>query len=581
MQRLNGIVVSEGLARGEVLVVGAVDPIVKERRISKADQKKEIARFEKALTATRRDINELKEQTRAVLGDASEIIQTYLAYLGDDSYLLDPIRELILVDRLDAAAAVARRFDAVADELRPLPEPLPSRIPDLQDIKRRMIGNLHGRKVTSSLERLPKRVILVADDLAPTMTATLDREKVLAIVTDRGGPASHTAILARHLGIPALVGLGSLMKIVETGDQILVDGLNGAVVLHPDEATVAEFESRKRRLTRGPRQGHSLASGVRTSDGEEIELVGNIDSGEGAKELRDLGVRGVGLFRTEYLYLGREDAPDESLQTQHYARLLRDMAPYPVCIRTMDFGADKWDHRVGAGHEPNPFLGMRAIRLSFAHENVFRAQLRAILRAASSGKAKIMFPMITDAAEFRRARAVVDDEISKLALTGVNVKSDIPVGAMVEVPAAALTSDALLEVADFISLGSNDLTQYTLAVDRTNPLVASLYLPHHPAVLRLIKIAADAARRSRKPISVCGEMAGSRRHFPILLGLGIRTLSMAASRVHDVVDQIRKLSIASCTKLAVDLLASSDADEAGRILDEFHGDSARRVTRRP
>lgn len=580
MQRLKGIVVSDGLARGEAFVAGTGDMPVQERRIPRGETDRELARLEKALREARKDLLDLKDRTRALLGEVGEIFSTHLAILGDEAGLLQPIRRLIQQERWDAVTAVSRHFDSVAEELRKLPEPLPSRVPDLLDIRRKLLAHLAGRKGPGSLDRLPRKVVVVADDLSPSQTATLDREKVLAFATDRGGPASHTAILARGLGIPALVGMGNLVRAVRPGDQVLIDGINGEVIVNPDEETVREFEARRRRLHARGRSATVDHGPLRTADGHPVEILGNIDSGGGVKDLKELGVRGIGLFRTEYLYLGRDDAPDEDLQAEHYARLVRDMAPYPVCIRTMDFGADKWDHRVGAGNEPNPFLGMRAIRLSFAHEGVFRAQLRAILRASAAGNVRLMFPMITDAAEFRRARAVLRSEIERLRHEGVAFNPDIAVGAMVETPAAALTAASILKEADFLSLGSNDLTQYTLAVDRTNPLVAALFASHHPAVLQLIKAASDAARAAGKKLSACGEMAGSLRYSPVLLGLGITTLSMAGSRVGEVADQIRRLNLEACRETASRMLDAEDARAAGQILDAFLEDVPRRSSRR-
>ena len=570
---LKGIVVSEGMATGPAFIVGTPDLKVEERKILPAELEFELDRFEGALERVRRDIADLESKVRGSLGSEAEIIATYQAFLSDDVHLMGPTRQLIAKERWQAEAAGARRFREVVAELQRLPEPLPSRVPDLRDIERRLIARLLGIETSSRLDQVPRGVVLCADDLSPTQTATLDPTRVLAIATDRGGPASHTAIVARHLGIPAVVGLGVLLSRVRPRDQLIVDGLTGEVTISPDLSEIQGFMTRARKVQSRARSISLQKKPLRTKDGVPIEILGNIDSGEGARELLDLGVAGVGLFRTEYLYLGNADAPDEEIQTRHYSELLRAMGNRPVYLRTMDFGADKWDHRVGAGNEPNPALGLRAIRLSFEHEAVFKAQLRAMLRAAAHGQARILFPMVTDVGEFRRGKAVVSVVEAELAREGVPFGPTVPTGAMIELPAAALCAEALLTEADFLSLGTNDLTQYTLAVDRTNPLVAPSYRPFHPAVLWLLRHAILAANAAGEHNSGCGEMAGSERFVPLLLGVGLRSLSMAASRVPGVVDRIRRLNLGAAEELVAEILRSGDGDRAKAILDNF--DSAK------
>jgi len=570
MLRFKGSVVSEGIARGEALVVATGEVYVPEGRVAESMVEREAQRFDRCVAATRRDIEKLRTEARAHLGEMTEIIGTYLAFLADEATLLEPIRKLIHQEHFTATYATFKRFSEVARELENLPEPLPSRVPDLLDVKRRIIAHLRGvRRPMGELEKLRKKVIIIADDLSPTQTASLDQEKVLAFATDRGGPASHTAILARHLGIPAVVGLGQATRAVRSGDPVIVDGFSGEVVVNPDEETVRDYQARSRRLTASRRKVHLGHGAAQTRDGEDVTILANIDRGEQVVSLRELGIEGVGLFRTEFLFLGRQ-MPDEEAQCAHYSQLLHDMAPHPVCIRTMDFGADKWDHRVGGHNEENPFLGMRAIRLSFAHETLFRTQLRAILRASAAGKCRVMFPMISDLGEFRKARRILESVREELRSEGVAVSSKLEVGAMVEVPSAALTVDNLLREADFLSLGTNDLTQYTLAVDRTNPLVASLFNPHHPGVLRLIKETVDACRRTGKPVSACGEMAGTAEYTPVLLGFGLRHLSMAPRRVPQVVGGVQRLRIPECEELVAEMVGADDAAHAQRVLDDFH-----------
>lgn len=579
MRRLRGIVVSEGMARGPAVVIASGEINVREARVPEEQKKRELSRLERALQATRRDIRTLKNQTEAQLGEISSIIDTYLSFLQDEQGLLEPIRGLIRNESWDAPSAVVRRFREVATTLSKAPEPLRSRVPDLLDIERRIVGHLLGKKGGARLDNLPRHVIIIADDLTPSQAVTLDREHILAFATDRGGPASHTAILARHLGIPAIVGLGNVTREVRQGDQVIVDGLAGEVVVAPDDVATRDYQTRAKRIQARARTVSLVKQPPRTHDGFEVTILGNIDAVGSQHRLRERGVRGVGLFRTEFLYLGKEVAPDEDVQTRVYRGLLEAMAPDPVAIRTMDFGADKWDHRVSAGHEPNPFLGMRSIRLSFAHEGVFRAQLRAILRASVAGNAKVLFPMVSDVGEFVRARDILRSVMEDMRGEGVPFDEGIRVGAMVEVPSAAIGARTLLEEADFLSLGTNDLTQYTLAVDRTNPRVADLFCPHHPSVLRLIKMAVEAAEDAKKPITACGEMAGLVRYAPVLLGLGVTSLSMAGPRVAEVVQRIRRVRMSACRELASALIAARDAADSARILDAFEERLPRRAGR--
>jgi phosphotransferase system enzyme I (PtsI) len=566
---LRGIVVSEGLAAGSAFVVGTPEIRAEERRLLPAEVEPELARFERALKRVREDVRAIETESRDSLGEKAGIIATYQAFLADDTHLLDPIRHAIGKDRWSAEAALVRRFREVVTELARLPEPLPSRVPDLRDIERRLLGRLAGVEAITRLDRAPRGVIICADDLSPTQTATLDPARVLAVITDRGGATSHAAIMTRHLGIPAVVGLGTLIESVRPGDFLMVDALAGEVIVGPDRDELEGFLERARRIQESTRSVELGRGRVRTRDGEEVAILANIDSGEGAGGLRELGVAGIGLFRTEFLYIGKRVAPDEEVQTRHYAALLEAMGRRPVTFRTMDFGADKWHHRIGAGEEPNPALGLRSIRLSFAHEDVFRAQIRAMLRASVKGRPRILFPMITDLAEFRRARAIVQAVAAELRAEGVPFARSIPLGAMIEMPAAALCSRAILEEADFLSLGTNDLTQYTLAVDRANPLVSESYQPWHPAVLHLVRTAAQAARRADKEISACGEMAGSERLIPLLVGAGVRHLSMAPSRISGAVAILRRLSAKDCTRLVQAMIRDGDGERARRRFDDF------------
>jgi phosphotransferase system enzyme I (PtsI) len=319
---------------------------------------------------------------------------------------------------------------------------------------------------------------------------------------------------------------------------------------------------------------------VATADGVQLEILCNIDTTEAAHDLAVAGYAGVGLFRTEFLYIGRTTPPDENTQSAAYTELLEAFGSRPVVIRTMDFGADKFDDRVNVHREANPALGLRSIRLSFEREDLFRSQLRAIFRASIHGSARIMFPMITDLAEFRQARAIVDSVKAELTRKRVKFAPSIPIGAMIELPAAVLEAPHLLLEADFLSVGSNDLVQYTLGVDRTNGRVAHLYRPHHPAVCRLIGMTVDAGIAAKKPVSVCGEMAGNPRYVPLLIGLGVRTFSMAPARVGPSIDLMRQITVPACEALAKAVLLAKDANETGELIDAFEAGKGERVRRK-
>jgi len=580
MQELRGSVVSEGLAHGEAFVFTSGETRVREKKIDPAQVEAELARLERAIQATSRDIRALERQTREKLGEMTEVIRTYQAFLQDEVGVLDPIRRLIRDELWDAPSAVTRRFGVLVEEFKNLPEPLPSRVPDLLDLERRIVRHLLGRRGGMSLSNLPRRAIILADDLTPTQTASLDRERVLAFATDRGGPASHTAILARQMGIPAVVGLGNLTLVARHGDRVIVDGFEGRVILNPDAATRRSYRARARVLQAAEKRLRASLILPRTVDGTELAVQANIDSGDGLDEFKRLGVKGVGLFRTEFLYLGSAVGPGEDAQAELYQRVLESQHPDPLNIRTFDFGADKFAHGLGIPEEPNPFLGLRAIRLSFARPNLFRVQLRAILRASVVGNARILFPMITDLGEFRRARRMVLEVMEALLKEGQDFDPRVPIGAMIEMPASALNARALIRESDFFSIGTTDLTQYTLAVDRTNPAVAPMYRMAHPSVLKLIRMTVMAARERGKPVSACGEMAGTLRYAPVLLGLGVETLSLAPPRIPEVVAMISRLHMARCRELAEAMLETDDAEGADRLLDEFIERLPRRRTTR-
>jgi phosphotransferase system enzyme I (PtsI) len=579
MRVFRGTSVSEGVASGEALVLLHGQIQTPETSVPASQREKEVARLKRALEATRKDIEKLEHETRGRLGDLSRLLTIYQTFL-DDASIIGPIIQAIRTKSLSAQSALHQVLADFVQRFLQMGEPFSNYAPELLDLERRVQAKLLGSELVT-LARLPRPVIIVADELAPMQALAIDREKVLGFATQMGSPESHTAILARHLGIPAVTGLSGLSSSVPQQARVIIDGLEGVVIVDPDKETAQRYAKIVRSLTRERHKfAERLPYKVATADGVPLDVLCNIDTTEGAHDLADAGFAGVGLFRTEFIYLGRAVAPDEDTQSAAYAELVRAFGQRPVVIRTMDFGADKFDDRLSASKEPNPFLGLRSIRLSFEHEALFRSQIRAILRASVHGSARIMFPLITDAAEFRRARAIVDAMKADLSKHKVRFAPSIPVGAMVELPSAALEAEHLLEVADFLSIGSNDLTQYTLAVDRTNGRVAHLYRPHHPAVCRLIHMTVEAGIAKNKPVSLCGEMAGNPRYLPLLVGLGLRSFSMAPARVASVVDLMRRVTVPECEKLAKSVLSAADADEAGALIDAFDDAKAERPRKR-
>lgn len=568
MKTYVGTIASEGAAAGEALVLvgGAAQP--PEVRIKPSEREREIQRFRKAIEDVSAAVEKLRKKTEGALGDLARVLDTYQSVLADPT-IAEGVVEAVRTRNVGAAVAVRDVMRATADKFRALGPPLANYAPELVDLERRIIDSILGREAIR-LEKLPRPVVIIADDLTPIQTVSMDRERIMGIALDYGAPESHTAILARHLGIPALIGLGDASRAVPQGARVVIDALEGRLVVEPDRETTQHYAKVVRRLTRRlEEEAEGDSPEPVTRDGVAAEVRCNIDTGGHAKASADAGAQGVGLFRTEFLFIGRAEPPDEDAQYKEYAHVLRAFEGRPVVFRTMDFGADKFDARVNAPKEPNPFLGLRGVRLSFELPDLLRTQLRAILRASALGSTHVMFPMVNDLGEFRRARAYVEQAKKELRAERAPFDSTVPVGAMIETPAAALQAESILREADFVSLGTNDLTQYTLATDRTNAKVAPLYKPHHPAVCRLVRAAISAGRAASKPVSACGEMAGNVKYVPLLLGLGLRTFSCATPRVRDVVERIRRVALEECEDLAAGVLAAEDAAAAAKLLDRF------------
>jgi phosphoenolpyruvate-protein phosphotransferase (PTS system enzyme I) len=553
--RFHGVGVSPGIARGRTHVVRDEVDDVPRYGIEPGQVGKEIARFETALMQTRGQILEMQQRIAEAIGakDAS-VFDAHLLVV-EDRTLIDEVLRKLESERCNVEhifQEVARRY---SETLSKIDDPyLRERALDIQDVTRRVIRNLQGKAARPFLAvREPH--ILVAHNLTPSDTATMDRESVRGMATDLGSRTSHTAIMARSLNIPTVVGLHDISEQLETGDEVLVDGYNGLLISHPTAETLRyyrELESKQERVA------HSLIelreTKSTTRDGRHIVLSANIELPNELASVAANGAEGIGLYRTEFLYINRSDMPSEEEQYETYLKVAESVAPHPLIIRTFDLGGDKIAEAVKADDELNPFLGCRAIRFCLDHPEIFKVQLRAILRASTSGNVKVMFPMISGIGELRRALAVLAECAKEMKAGGVPFDEDMQVGAMIEIPSAAISARTLAREVDFFSVGTNDLIQYALAVDRVNESIAHLYQPTHPAVLQLLKMIADAAHENNIWVGVCGEMAGDIVLTPLLLGLAMDELSASASLVPRVKLAVQSLSASECEALVQEAL---------------------------
>ena len=549
---LRGIAVSGGVCRGKIVVLGKVHDTIPRREISEADVPQEIQRFEHALLQTRRQVLEVKRKVNEAMGakDAS-IFDAHLLVLEDPT-LIDEVIRLIQEQRVNAEHAfrqVAEKYAATLSSMDD--EYLRERAADLRDVTARVLDILLGRTDETALHKLKESCIIISEDLSPSTTALLDKKMVLGFATDIGSKTSHTAIMARSLEIPAVVGLHDASKQLNTGQYVLLDGFNGLLVINPTDQTLFEYGQLVRKRVNLQEKLRDLRDEPAiTLDGARITLSANIEQAADAEHVRACGAEGVGLFRTEYLYLNRETLPTEEEQYQAYRQVAAALKPNPVVIRTLDLGGDKFISHLWMPQELNPFLGWRAIRFCLQERALFRAQLRAILRAAVEGNIKMMYPMISGLDELNQANALVEECRRELRAERIPFGESLETGAMIEIPSAVLTADSLAKRVKFLSIGTNDLIQYSLAVDRLNEKIAHLYEPTHPAIVRLIKATVEAGRRNGIWVGVCGEMAGDPALVPLLLGLDVDELSAAFSVVPQVKFLIRRLKLSEARQLA-------------------------------
>lgn len=541
---LRGIGVSPGVVIGPVVVLSSSGVSVPERMIEPDEVYEEIARFEEALIATRGQIKAIQRdlERRAGMGDAS-ILDAHLMVLDDRTFVEEVIlkvkTQLHNIDWVvkEVSEKYASVLSAVEDEY------LRERVVDVKDVARRIMRNLVGEEESSGSE-ISHRHIIIAPDLAPSETASMRRDLVLGFATDLGSPTSHTAVMARALEIPAIVGLRNVTSRIITGDEALIDGNKGVFIVNPSVEQLDKYgkvaETRRTIQLELTSLKHKPAE---TKDGKRIVLSANIEGADEVDALVEYGAEGVGLFRSEYLYLSRDKIVSEEEQTEAYREIAAKLAPAPVIIRTLDLGGDKYLPDANLPKESNPFLGCRSIRLSLLYPEHFKSQLRAILRASTARNVKIMYPMISSAAEIDKANFLLCEAMDELDAEGIDFDRFIEVGVMIEIPGAALTADLLAKKVKFFSIGTNDLIQYTLAVDRVNERVAYLYEPTHPSVLRLIQMTVEAAHRAGIWVGVCGQMAADPLMTPLLLGLGVDELSVPPGAVPLIKDAVRGLTL--------------------------------------
>lgn len=535
----------------------------------------EAGRFRTAVERAREDLEQLRRTTEERLGaDKAGIFEGHLLILEDPD-LIEPVIENVEQNGVNAEYALHETAGAFIGMLEQMDdELLRERATDVRDVSGRIMRYLRGQEAggASGLAGMPDDCVLIADDLTPSDTAQLDLRKVKGFVTAAGSRTSHSAIMARSLGLPAVVGAGADLRQVSSGSLVVLDGTEGLLISEPEEPELTGYREKKAAYDK--RQAELAEWKDRasvTADGRRVEIAANIGKLEDVQKALDNGAEAIGLFRTEFLYMGRSELPSEEEQYNSYKFVLEKMGGKPVVIRTLDIGGDKELPYLELPRESNPFLGQRALRFCLERTDLFRTQLRALLRASVHGHLKIMFPMIAVLEEWRAAKRLLEEEKRKLKAEGAAVADRIEVGLMIEVPAAALSADAFAEEADFFSIGTNDLIQYTMAADRMNETVSYLYQPCHPAILRLVRLVIEAARREGKWVGMCGEMAGDPMAIPLLLGLGLHEFSMSAGSILPAREQIGGLSYEEWARFADEAIKLPGQQEVRQFVqDRLH-----------
>ena len=569
MKELKGIPASPGVVMGKVFFLDKEEFQIKKRRIAKDLVPKNISRFQEALVKTKDEIKEIKAQVAKRVGEEEAYIFDAHLLILKDPYLIKKVTQRVKEELVNVEYVFFQVVETLRETFSSMEDSyLKGRAADIRDVGRRVLRNLLGKE-RETLATLKEEVVVVAHDLSPSDTASMHKEKVIGFVTDMGTKTSHTAIMARALEIPAVVGLKNIIQEAQALDTLIVDGSQGSVVINPDKETLKKYRKDRESFAVFEHELIKLRDlPAQTLDGHKVILAANIEVPEEIKYIKEHGGEGIGLYRTEFLHLGRSDLPSVNEQFRAYKEVAQKLSPHPVIIRTLDLGGDKFLSYLNLAPEMNPFLGLRAIRLCLADIPLFKDQLRAILKASAYGNLKVMYPMISGVEEVKKANQILEEVEAELEKKGISFNKDLEVGVMIEIPSAALTCEFIAEEVDFFSIGTNDLIQYALAIDRVNENIAYLYQPLHPAVLHLLKRIIDEAHKAGIWVGMCGEMAGEPLFTPLLLGLGLDELSMSPVVIPEIKKIIRSLTLTEAKELSKKALKLSTAQQIEVLLKE-------------
>lgn len=568
MEHIKGIGASDGVAIAKAYLMIEPDLSFSDEKVT--DTAAEVEKFKAAVNQSKVELTQIRNNAEVALGpDKAAIFDAHLLVL-EDPELINPIEENIKNNQSNAAAAlseVANNFVTIFESMDN--EYMRERAADIKDVSKRVLSHILGVTLPNPT-LIDEPVVIIAEDLTPSDTAQLNKAFVQGFATNIGGRTSHSAIMSRSLEIPAVVGTKSISSLVKQGDFVIVDGIEGEVILNPDEATITAYKQKQSQFIEEKELLKQLVNDKTvTTEGKHVELAANIGTPDDLTGVVNNGAEGIGLYRTEFLYMGRDTMPSEDEQYEAYAKVLKEMNGKRVVVRTLDIGGDKELPYLNLPKEMNPFLGYRAIRLCLAQPEIFRPQLRALLRASVHGNLSIMFPMIATINEFREAKAILEDEKANLMKENIKFSDNIELGIMVEIPSTAAMADIFAKEVDFFSIGTNDLIQYTMAADRMSERVSYLYQPYNPAILRLVKQVIDASHKEGKWTGMCGEMAGDTTAIPLLLGLGLDEFSMSATSILRARRQIKNLSQFEMSKLAEQALNCSTQEEVISLVDAY------------